>query len=82
MTPIDFNHPHQSKSNTRKIIMARFVIFIVSAVAIFGAVAAFGPTRNPEGEMIVSIDPRVSIDPTAMMREAKNLPVDPAYPTF
>ena len=56
--------------------MLKFAIFIVAAIAISGTVAAFGPTRNPESEMVVSIDP------TAMPREAKDLPVDPAYPTF
>jgi hypothetical protein len=70
MTAIHFNRAYQSKLKTRKIIMPRFVISIVAAIAISGAVAAFGPTRNPEGEMIVSID------------QANDQPVDPAHPTF
>jgi hypothetical protein len=58
-------------------------ICIVTVIAICGAVARLGSARNPKAAMVTSIDPALAtIDPAAMMREAKNLPVDPVYPAF
>jgi hypothetical protein len=56
--------------------MYKIAIIMVAAITIAGAVAAFGPARHPKAALATTIDP------TAMMRTAKDLPADPAYPAF
>jgi hypothetical protein len=56
--------------------MYKIAIIVVAAVAISAAVTAFAPARNPKTVLATTIDP------AAMMRDAKGLPVDPAYPAF
>lgn len=56
--------------------MHKIAIIIAVAAAVSGAVAAFSPAKNPRDAQATTIDP------AAMMREAKDLPVGPAYPAF
>jgi hypothetical protein len=55
--------------------MFKIAIVIVAAVTISGALAVLRSPRNAG----VQVTP---INPTAMMQQAKDLPVDPSYPAF
>ena len=56
--------------------MSKIAIITAAAVAVSGAVAAFSPAKHPKDVQAITIDP------AAMMREARDLPVAPAYPAF
>lgn len=56
--------------------MFKIAIVIIAAVTISGALAVLGPSKNPGNA------PVPPINPTAMMQQAKDLPVDPSYPAF